>query len=86
VCDAGYLYGEIHASGFNLKGDSMGIEGVMIAKLQEKVYVLEEIIRIYLSVREDVGETGEEPFDELLTAYARKVWTEIHGEDQVFSQ
>jgi len=50
----------------------------MMIKLQERIYALEEIIRIYLSVREDIGDTGKEPVKDLLTAYAKKVLAEIH--------
>jgi hypothetical protein len=49
---------------------------VMVSKLQEEVYALKGFMRIYLSEREDIGETGEEPLRDLLREYAEKVMAE----------
>lgn len=61
----------------------MSIESVLMEKRLEKIEVklniLGEIIRMYLSQREDIGD-GEDSFEDLYTAYAEKLWAEIQGE------
>ena len=59
---------------------------VAIHQLQKKITYLEDIIRMYLAVREGMGDAFEDvenaSLEELHIAYAKKLWSEIQDEEE----